>query len=183
MTESATAARIATLVALPIALIAGLATFWWMGNLGSPEPAPLKPQSTTAVVMSAPPLDDKRAAACRDVVARLPGALRDRPRRPVTAGAGQNAAYGDPAITMTCGVTPVSIPAGGDVYVLSGVCWYSDPAGDGTVWTTVDRDTPVRVSVPGAYHSPGQWVIEFSAPVAAVLPRTANAPAGCSIPG
>jgi hypothetical protein len=129
--------------------------------------------------MTATPLDARQAAACRDLLAHLPGALDDRPRRPVTAGADQNAAYGDPPITLACGVPPVSLPAGAQVYGLSGVCWYSQPSGDATVWTTVDRETPVRVTVPDAYPAPGQWVIEFSAPVTATLPRAANVPAGC----
>jgi hypothetical protein len=105
--------------------------------------------------------------------------LRDRPRRPVTAGPDQNAAYGDPPITLACGVPPISLPQTADVYALSGVCWYSQPGDGGTMWTTVDRETPVRVTVPGAYHSPGQWVIEFSAPISAALPRAATVPAGC----
>jgi hypothetical protein len=180
MAEGTTSARrLATLVALPIALIVGIATFWVLGGFTTDRPARPRPQSTAPVQMAASPLDARQAAACRVLMSHLPGALRDRPRRPVTAGPDQNAAYGDPAITLTCGVPPVSLPAGADVYGLSGVCWYSQPDGGGTAWTTVDRETPVRVTVPGAYHSPGQWVIEFSAPVTAALPRAANVPAGC----
>jgi hypothetical protein len=174
-----TATRLATLVALPVALIVGIASFWLLGGFKTDQPARPRPQSTTPVQTSAAPLDARQAAACRELLARLPGALRDRPRRPVTAGPGQNAAYGDPAITLACGVPPISLPPTADVYVLSGVCWYSQPGGGGTMWTTVDRDTPVRVTVPGSYESPGQWVIEFSEPVTAALPRAANAPAGC----
>jgi hypothetical protein len=174
---------VATFVALPIALIVGAVSFWWLGGFGGHERAAPRlqprPQSTAPVSMAAPPLDGPPATACRTLLTHLPDALRDRHRRPVTAGADQNTAYGDPAITMTCGVPPVTLPAGADVYLLSGVCWYSQPEGDGTAWTTVDRDVPVRVAVPGSYHAPGQWVIEFSGPVATALPRAASVPAGC----
>jgi Protein of unknown function (DUF3515) len=179
MSDSSVAARAATLVALPIALIVGIVTFWLMGGFGNHEAAKPRPQSTAPVAMPAPPLDDQHATACRALLSHLPGALRDRPRRPVTAGAEQNAAYGDPAITMACAVPPITVPQGEDVFVLSGVCWYSQTSGSGSVWTTVDRDVPVRVTVPGSYHSPGQWVIEFSAPITSALPRAANVPAGC----
>jgi hypothetical protein len=179
MAEGSTAARLATLIALPVALVVGIASFWLLGGFRTNQPARPHPQSTAPVQMSAPPLSPPQAAACRELLVRLPGALRDRPRRPVTAGPEQNAAYGDPPITLACGVPPISLPPTADVYALSGVCWYSQPGNGGTVWTTVDRDTPVRVTVPAAYHSPGQWVIEFSAPIAATLPRAANVPAGC----
>jgi hypothetical protein len=180
MTDSTAAARTATLVALPVALIVGLASVWWLGGFGDAgRSTRARPQSTAPVSMPAPPLDQRPAAACRELLSRLPAALRDRPRRPVTAGAGQNAAYGDPAIAMSCGGPALTLPVGAFVYPLSGVCWYSQPGDGATVWTTVDRDTPVRVTVPSSYESPGQWVIEFSAPVSAVLPRGQTVPDGC----
>jgi hypothetical protein len=177
--DSALAARVATFVALPIALIVGAVSFWLLGGFGGSEPKP-RPQSTAPVPMAAPPLDAPSATACRTLLTHLPDALRDRHRRPVTAGADQNVAYGDPAITLACGVPPVTLPTGADVYLLSGVCWYSQPEGGGTAWTTVDRTVAVRVTVPRSYSAPGQWVIEFSDPVAAALPRATTVPAGCS---
>jgi hypothetical protein len=177
MADTAVAARVATLVALPVALVVGLASVWWLGGAGRAPNA--RRQSTGPVSMSTRPLDPQRVTACRELLSHLPGAIRDRPRRRVTAGAEQNAAYGDPAITVSCGGPAPVLPLGAVVYPLSGVCWYAQPGTGGTVWTSVDRDIPVRVAVPGSYTSPGQWVIEFSAPVSAALPRLANAPDGC----
>ncbi|MGC9666291.1 DUF3515 domain-containing protein [Planosporangium sp. 12N6] len=172
-------ARLATLIALPVAVIVGIVFFWLLGGFRGDQAERPGPQSTAPVSMAAPPLDARQAAACRDLTTHLPDALRDRPRRPVTAGDGQNAAYGDPAITLACGVPPVSLPPGAEVYGLSGVCWYSQSDGGATRWTTVDRDTSVQVTVPRSYSAPGQWVIEFSGPITATLPRSANTPAGC----
>jgi hypothetical protein len=182
MADSTTwgAARVATFAALPIAVVVGLATFWWLRDLGTASPARPHPQATTPVRVAAAPLDAKGTAACRDLIAKLPpGKVRDRPRRPVTAGPGQNAAYGDPAITLACGAAPVTLPVGAEVFVLSGVCWFPASDGAASVWTTVDRDVPVRVAVPKSYDAPGQWVIEFSAPIDATLPRSATTPSGC----
>ncbi|GAA1813112.1 DUF3515 domain-containing protein [Planosporangium flavigriseum] len=179
MAQGTTATRLATLIAVPVAIIVGIASFWFLGGFRTNEPARPRPQSTAPVQTSARPLDPAQAAACRELLTKLPGALRDRPRRPVTAGEEQNAAYGDPAIVLACGVPPISVPPTADVYVLSGVCWYSQPGGGTTEWTTVDRTIPVRVTVPSTYSAPGQWVIEFSPPVAATLPRAATVPAGC----
>jgi hypothetical protein len=38
---------------------------------------------------------------------------------------------------------------------------------------------PVTVTVPASYDQPGQWVIEFSTPVAAAVPSTGQLPYGC----
>jgi len=177
--QTRAAARLAVLVALPVAVLVGIASFWWMSGLGAAKRVEPRPQSTTAVSATALPLTGAAAASCRDLIRTVPTALRDRPRRPVTAGADQNAAYGDPAITLSCGVPALTLPVGADVYLLSGVCWYAEPDGAATAWTTVDRDTPVRVRVPNSYTGQGQWVIEFSPAVTAALPRAPAAPPGC----
>ena len=137
-------------------------------------------RSTGRVALPAPSLDDRRAVVCRALVATLPNALRDLTRRPVDAGPQQNAAYGDPAITLTCGAAVPSIVPTATVYPLSGVCWYAGERPDVTVWTTLDREVPVQVTVPRSYDAPGQWVIEFSAAVATAVPSTTSGvPSGC----
>src|SRR5213592_2457823 len=153
------AARVATLAALPVALLAGVLAFWWLGGFTrAPETGP--------VPLPAATLDAQTATVCRAVLARLPdkdGRLR---RRPVTAGAEQNAAYGDPPVTVACGAVAVpSLPPTATIYHLSGVCWYASEAGDATVWTSLYHEVPVQARVPRAYEQPGQLVIQFSGPV------------------
>jgi hypothetical protein len=182
MSDRLSPAWVATLVAVPVALAGAVVSVWLFSDFRtqpSRAGSTARPQATTPVSMPAAPLDDQRATACRNLVDHLPPALRDRPRRPVTAGTDQNAAYGDPPLTVSCGGAAVTMPTGATVYQLSGVCWYAQSAGDGTVWTTVDRGTPVRVTVPGSYDSPGQWVVEFSAPVSAALSPIPTPPGGC----
>lgn len=180
------AAKLATLVAVPLALLVGLASLWWTGALGGRDDdsqAVSQPQATSPVQVSATPLPETSVGICRAVVAKLPPSVRAALRRPVTgdsaAVAEQAAAYGDPAMLLSCGAPAASDPSG-TYYGLSGVCWYAaQAAADTTVWTTVDRVVPVRVTVPAAYAPPGQWVINFSAPIAAADPPLANPPAGC----
>jgi hypothetical protein len=184
------AARWATLVAVPVALLAGFGAFAALGGLasgeGSPEPSPSVsgvPRATGPVTVAAPPLSARAEVVCRALLSQLPDALRDRNRRPVTAGAEQNAAYGDPAITVACGVPTPSFPATDNVYPLNGVCWHAAEQPAQTVWTTVDREVQVRVTVPRPYEAPGQWVIEFSGPVIAAVPSaTDDVPSGCRRP-
>jgi hypothetical protein len=171
------AARVAALIALPVAVVAGLAAYAVLGGFGSAAP---RPSASGPVPMAAPALPEQTATVCRALVAALPGALRDRTRRPVTAGSEQNAAYGDPAITLACGAGALpSVDPTADVYALSGVCWYAVPGPGSTVWTAIDRTVPVVVTVPSGYDQPGQWVIGFSGPVRSSVPPASTVPLGC----
>jgi hypothetical protein len=154
-----------------VALLVGFLAFQAL------KPAEPKPQATGPVTMPAKALDGRQADVCRALLARMPEKVRDRQRRQVTAGQGQNAAFGDPAIMLACGGEAPSFAPTEMVYGLSGVCWMADPSG--TMWTTVDREVPVVVLVPKDYDSPAQWVTAFSEPILAAIPPSANAPSGC----
>lgn len=186
MADSASrnAARTATLVAVPIALLVGVLAFWQLGGFGggAAKPAASRsatPTATGPVTVSAPELTGGAILTCRAFVAALPDDIRKLPRRPVSDGVEQNAAYGDPAITVSCGVPPVTVPPTATVYSLSGVCWYAQKQPAGSTWTTVDRTVPVSVSVPGKYDSPGQWTAEFDDTIISSVPSAKTAPAGC----
>ncbi|WP_169734210.1 DUF3515 family protein [Hamadaea tsunoensis] len=170
---------LATVIALPVAVLTGVVVF----NLGTPgssaPPATPNAQATTPVTVDAPPLDDRSAVVCRALIAKLPDRVRDAVRRPVTAGTEQNAAYGEPAKIVQCGHPAASFDSTDDVYLLDGVCWHAVQQTGGTEWTTVDRQVPVKVSIPGDPNGAAQWVIGFSATVAASVP-SAKAPAGCT---
>jgi Protein of unknown function (DUF3515) len=191
-----TAALWAAAVAVPIAVLVGFLIFLHI----SPQPTPAaKPTSTalqkvpaTPVQLSAPQLPAADAQACQAVTAQLPASVRNLPARKVSAGPEQNAAYGDPAITLECGVaqpkmcetiTPGQtgcVPLDADLLVMNGVCWYGEDGPATKLFTTMDRATPVRVSVPASYDQPAQWANEFSDAVAAkIKPTTAKAPTGC----
>ncbi|GAA4676730.1 DUF3515 family protein [Phytohabitans rumicis] len=149
----------------------------------APSPSPSAspaPRSTAPVQMAAPALSERAAVVCRALLSQLPNAVRDLRQRPVTAGSEQNAAYGDPAITVACGVPPTSYPPTDWVYPLNRVCWHSAQRAGATVWTTVDREVPVQVTVPGSYDQPGQWTLAFSDPVVASVPSIKDVPTGCT---
>ena len=175
-----TAARLAAVIALPVAVLAGILAFRILGGPAArPAPSP-SAQATGPVAMAAPNLSPQTATVCRALLAALPDSLRDRRRRPVPAGPEQNAAYGDPPITLACGAGPLpSIDPTGEVYPLSGVCWYARPGRDTTAWTAVDRVVTITVTVPNSYAGQGQWVIEFSGPVISSVPSITAVPSGC----
>lgn len=116
---------------------------------------------------------------CRALLARLPQTVRDMPQRPVTAGAEQIAAYGEPPVILGCGVAPISRDPSVMPYVVSGVCWYPQQIAGGTLLTTIDREVPVELRVPSQQAEPLQWAAEFAATITVTVPTVPTPPPGC----
>jgi hypothetical protein len=179
------AALWATLVAVPVTLAVAGFTFAKLAPdspaaAPSPSASAARPQSTAPVELPAPALAERPATVCRALVSQLPATVRDLAQRPVTAGAEQNAAYGDPALTVACGGTPAIVQPTDEVWSVNKVCWHAVQEADATVLTTVDRETPVRVRVPKRYEQPLQWVTPIADAVVASVPAAKTAPSGCS---
>src|SRR5690348_5443567 len=102
------AALWATAVAVPVAILAGLLIFWRIAPADEPAAAPQASAPvavpSTPVEMAAPKLSGHTAQVCLAVTSQLPTTLRGLPARKVSAGPEQNAAYGQPPVTVACGV-------------------------------------------------------------------------------
>ncbi len=72
-------------------------------------------------------LPDDRAA-CQSLVDAAPDDLGGRERLPVTPSDALGAAWGDPAIVMTCGGEPPEISPTAECQEVNGVGWYVEPA-------------------------------------------------------
>ncbi|MGX7670612.1 DUF3515 family protein [Plantactinospora sp. DSM 117369] len=178
------AALWATVVALPLTVLVAVLVF---GQL-SPDPVEkpaatptsAAPQATTPVQMAAPALAERPATVCRALLSRLPATLRALAQRPVTAGPEQNAAYGDPAITVACGVARPAVPDVPDLWMINKVCWLTEHRDGGLVLTTVDREVPVRLSVPAGQEQTVQWAAPVSESLVASVPSVPDVPTGCA---
>jgi hypothetical protein len=192
------AAMWAAAFAVPIAVLAGVLIFWKLAPQGEPaaKPAPtssaLVSVPSTPVQLAAPALSAHDAQVCLAVTSQLPTRVRNLPARKVSAGPEQNAAYGEPPITVQCGVaqpkmcetiTPGQtgcVPLDADLLVMNGVCWYGEDGPATKLFTTMDREVPVQVGVPASYDQPAQWANEFSdAVVKTVKSRATSVPTGC----
>ncbi|WP_018351026.1 DUF3515 family protein [Longispora albida] len=173
------AARTATLVAVPVALAVAAGAFWYVNRDSEPggsRPAPV----AGPVTVSPSPLAPAETEPCAKLVGRLPDTVAGQPRRWVSGASGQAAAYGEPAIVLTCGGPAATFPPTGMLWPLNGMCWYGESKAESTVFASVDRAVTVRVTVPRFYE--GQLIAEFSAPVATAIPAAANPPAACAVP-
>jgi hypothetical protein len=180
-----TAALWATAVALPVAVLTAVVFFSQVAQRSAgagPTASADTPAvvSTAPVTMSAPKLSARAETVCRALISQLPTAVRDLAARPVTAGPEQNAAYGDPAITVACGTAAPTVPAESFLMTMDRVCWFTEQRADATVWTAIDREVPVRISVPTRYEAPAQWANEFSATIGATVPSIKRVPSGCA---
>jgi hypothetical protein len=191
------AALIAAAVAVPVALLAGVLMFVKLTPDDRPAAAPAPSAAGVSVPdapvpLAAPRLTAHDAQVCLAVTSQLPARLRDLPPRKVSAGPEQNAAYGEPPITVRCGVpmpalcrsiTPDRagcVPLDADLLVMNGVCWYGEDGPATKVFTTLDREVAVQVAVPAGYQQAAQWANEFSDPVVrTVKSRDSGIPTGC----
>ena len=177
--ETKRAAVVATLFALPAALIAGYGVYS-LGDSGAETGASSVPQPTTAVSVSAEALSAEQADACRTLVLRLPPAVLGLGRRPVSPGSPESAAaYGEPPIVVVCGGPEANVSQDEQVWILSGTCWTTQRARQSNVWSTVDRMTPVRVTVPDSYSGQAQYIQDLTEPIRTLLPTRTNIPSAC----
>ncbi|MFI6160739.1 DUF3515 domain-containing protein [Micromonospora haikouensis] len=172
---------IGTAIAAPFAIIASLATLSVMNpNATKPAATPQPSRSggrigaTTPVPMTAPKLPPEQAQACLALISQLPAQLRDLPARRVSEGPEQNAAYGDPPLTIQCGGKDVELDPTAKIWIISDVCWYAEIGESSTVWQTLDRKVQVTVTIPAAYapsgQASGQWAAALSAPLVSAMP-------------
>jgi hypothetical protein len=192
-----TAAIWATVVAVPVALLVGFLIFTKVtpaARSAAPAPSVTQPAILPAapVRMAAPELAARPAEVCLAVTSQLPAKVRDLAARKVSAGPEQNAAWGEPALTVACGVTQPEmcasldqtgsgcVPMDTELMNMNRVCWFADEQPDATTFTTMDREVAVRVTVPKQYAQPAQWANEFSDVVVKTDKSiTAGVPSGC----
>ena len=191
------AALWATVIAVPIAVLVGLLIFSQVIRGANPQAEPTAAATSPAAVpsspvqMAAPKLSARAAEVCLAVTSQLPTTLRSLPARKVTAGPEQNAAYGEPPITVACGGEPPKmctsvaaidgcVPLDTELLNMNAVCWYADEQTGQTAFTTMDREVPVTVTVPTSYQQGAQWANEFSDIVVETDKSiTEGVPAGC----
>jgi hypothetical protein len=129
---------VATLVALPVALLAGAGVFWLLGGFDR--------RNTGPVQVTAPPNIPGADATCAKLLGALPLELAGQQTREVTDAPHRVVAWGDPPIVLRCGVNkPKAETPTAQVLGIDGVEWVHDVEGDTVVWTTVSL--PLRVEV------------------------------------
>jgi hypothetical protein len=114
---------------------------------GTPKPRGTGPVDVAVPTATATPV----ISACRALLAALPDELDTGVRRrPVTGDATRTAAWGDPAITLTCGV-PLPDQSLQPIEI-DGLKLVTKKARGVVTWTTFDRAVNVSIAVPTSYE-------------------------------
>ncbi len=123
---------------------------------------------TIAVVEPTP--EGSVRAVCAAVLAALPDQVLDSTRRPTDPGL-LTAAWGDPALTLRCGVTaPPGLTPTSECLEVDGVGWFVEEAEGGQLFTTIGRVAFVEVGVPSQYAPEVNALLDLAAAVDAYDP-------------
>jgi uncharacterized protein DUF3515 len=127
-----------------------------------------------AAVALAPPRPATSAARyCAALARRLPARMGGQRRRAVRPPSPLTAAWGDPAITLRCGVPrPATLTPTTELTVVNGVAWFPQPPGAATptLFTAVGRDAYVELAIPASYAPAGPILVAVSNAIAPAVP-------------
>lgn len=122
-------------------------------------------------------LDPRSANQCRALLDALPKSVSDQGGRRLESREGYGAAWGDPALVLTCGVPqPDDFGLVSTCQVTNGVAWFipEDQAMTGApgeiTMTTVGRSTNVEVRLPEDYWPPAAAMVDLAPAVKKTLP-------------
>ena len=121
---------------------------------------------TGTVTVPEPTPDDADRSTCTALVAALPDEVEGGLRRTTEPGV-LTAAWGDPPITLRCGVSaPPGLTPSSECLEINGVGWFSEDAEGGVLFTTIGRAAFVEVAVPADYSPPVNPLVDLAAAVA-----------------
>jgi len=134
-----------------------------------------EPISIDQVTLSADDL-----ARCVALVAALPQQLADLDRRKVSPAAALGAAWGDPAVVLTCGA-PDDVPPAAACSEVDGVGWYApedeiDNQSVDAELTTIGMRPVVHLHVPADYRPPPAILVQLGPLLKQTLAATTS---GC----
>lgn len=119
-------------------------------------------------------MDDETEQACAELIEAVPETVGGQQQREMEPKSALGAAWGEPAIVLTCGVPlpdEVVATAGTEdpptCQVVNGVGWYvpEDQMADQTadvVMTTIDFQPAVQVQLPAAYRPTAAAMVDLA---------------------
>lgn len=114
----------------------------------------------------APSPESKTAKRCRPLIGAVPGEVKGQPQRTTEPSSHLTAAWGDPAITLACGVSkPSGMNPASKCWEVNGVGWYAAKRDGSYRFTTIGRRVFVQVTVPNKYSPQADALVDLAAAV------------------
>lgn len=120
------------------------------------------------VPVPAPDPDAEERALCTTVMESLPDTVLEQSRRD-TESPDLTAAWGDPPISIRCGVDkPKALGPAAQCFEVNHVGWFAEEGVGGTVFTTIGRPVYIEVGVPAEYAPEANALVDLAAAVSTV---------------
>lgn len=114
------------------------------------------------VPVEEPTPDAAATAVCEPLLAALPDTVDGQSRRETRPGR-FTAAWGDPPISVRCGVPrPAALSSTSSCFEVDGVGWFAEPAEGGHLFTTIGRAAFVEVGVPADYAPEANVLVDLA---------------------
>lgn len=136
--------------------------------------------SGNSVAVSVPSMASGSAQSdCAALTKAVPQTVDNEGRRSTSPGSPLTAAWGDPAITLRCGVPEPEIlrpgsktydPSADEAYV-DGVAWLIEKVNDGYRFTAAQRAVYIELDVPSAYNPETNPLVDLASAVTKSVPR------------
>jgi Protein of unknown function (DUF3515) len=125
-----------------------------------------------AVAPPVPDPSDAQLAACERFTRALPDSLSTvGERRAASPDSPLTAAYGDPPVSVRCGVpTPAALRADSQLVTVDGVDWFPEELTGGWLMTTTERVADVEITVPTEDGPAPSVAADLAATITATLP-------------
>jgi len=125
------------------------------------------------------PGSSSAASQCAALTKAAPQTVDGMSRRATDPASPLTAAWGDPAITLRCGVSEPSMLKPGskdynpsaDAAYLNGVAWLIQKTGSGYTFTAYQRAVYVEVDVPSAYQPQTNALVDLGQAVIGAIAR------------
>lgn len=126
---------------------------------------------SVAVPVPSPEPTGSAASTCADLDEALPSSVLDQVRRQTEPDSVFTSAYGNPPITVRCGVgVPLALTATSLLATINDIDWLPEQRSAGYVFTTVGRVVNVEVAVPDAFTPETDVLVDLSPSIEANIP-------------
>ena len=116
------------------------------------------------VAVPVPTPNPKDAAICQKLTPTLPETVADQPKRKVADAPDLTAAWGNPPITVRCGVVkPSALEHTSSLITVNGIDWFAEELSAGWRFTSMNTFVFVEVTVPNNYNPEANALVDLSA--------------------
>ncbi len=124
------------------------------------------------VAVDPPATDADTVHTCADFTAALPSSMSTAgQRRDVRPDSELTAAYGDPPVTIRCGVSrPATLEATSTLVTVDGIDWFPEQLSAGWRMTTTGRAANVEIAVPASQGPAPSVAADLTAVIESTIP-------------